>query len=718
MGDAGAERGTIEECGRQDVQRVEPAASLTDVLDDEVARVVVLKPLLVFERVVHLREGHRAGLEPAVEHVGNTTHRRLARRVVRVRARQRVDEGTVEVRDLHAEVGLKLRDGTVDVCARVGRIVRHPHGDRRAPETVTRDRPVAGTLQPLAEDAVLSVRGGPRDLLVEFDHAVANLGHANEPRRHGLVHEGLAAAPAVRVGVHVGLLAHQHGADLGGATRNGTALLAQVGHDIAVRVKDLHALVVGNLRGEDAALVDRHDEADAVLHARPHVVLTEGGCLVDEAGAIRGRHVVGGDDGPAVGAGGTAFGAALGGVEVVVDRVVVGTNQLMALVGRDDARVLAQLLGVGGDQVGGDEDALADEVALMVGRNLDEGVLDPRSHGDSRVRGQGPRRGRPDERQLGVGRILAQLLLQAQAHRHRVVGAVLVDLVVHLELVVTQGRAVVPAVGQDAVTLVGQALVIELLECPDHGLRVGLVQCLVVVLKVHPASLAGDVLFPFLRVAQDGGTAGRVERLDTDAALAGDLGYVFDAELALRLELGGQTVRVPAEAALDAVALHGLVAAHHVLDVAGQEVTVVGQAVGERRTIVEHELVRAVLAGVAHLHRLAEGVVARPEGQRGCFHGREGRAGVHLVLPVAGIEAVLRHECPRLAPIQGRGPASPAPAVPPRLPLPLVGCGRFVGAVSGPPVRFYWRGRGRGRLSLSSFFRMLPGDTPLSRAGS
>ena len=35
-----------------------------------------------------------------------------------------------------------------------------------------------------------------------------------------------------------------------------------------------------------------------------------------------------------------------------------------------------------------------------------------------------------------------------------------------------------------------------------------------------------------------------------------------------------------------------------------------------------------------------------------------------------------------------------------------------MGAVSGPPVRFYWRERGRGRHSRSSFFRMLPGDTP------
>ena len=670
MGDAGAERGAIEERGRQNVQRVEPAARLTDVLDDEVARVVILEPLLVFERVVHLREGHRTGLEPAVEHVGDAAHRRLARRVIRVRARELINERTVEVRDLHAEVGLELRDGTVDVRARVSRIIRHPHGDRRAPEAVTRDRPVAGALQPLTEDAVLGVRGGPGDLLVEFHHAVADLSHANEPRGHSLVHEGLAATPAVRVGVHVGLLAHQHGADLGGAARDRATLLAQIGDHVAVRVEDLHALVVGYLGREHATLIDRQDHADVVLHARPHIVLTEGGSLVDEASAVRGRHVVGRDDGPAVGAGSPAFGATLGGVEVVVDRVVVDAHQLMALVGGDDGRFLTEFLRIRRDQVGGDEDALARKVPRVIGRNLDKRVLDLRAYGDGRVRGQRPGRGRPDERQLGARRVLTQFLFETQANRHRVVGAVLVHVVVHLELVIAQGRAVIPAVGQDAVALVSQALVVQLLERPDHRLGVGHVERLVVVLEVHPAGLSGDVLFPFLRVAQDGGTAGSVERLDTDTTFTGDLGDVLDAELALGLELGGQAVRVPAETALDAVPLHGLVAAHHVLDVAGQEVTVVGQAVGERRTIVEHELVGAMLAGVTHLNRLAEGVVAGPESQSALFHLREGRAGVHLVLPVAGVEAVLRHECPRLAPIQGRGPASPAPAVPPRLPLP------------------------------------------------
>ena len=68
---------------------------------------------------------------------------------------------------------------------------------------------------------------------------------------------------------------------------------------------------------------------------------------MDQAGTVSGGHVVGGDDRPAVGAGGGALGATLRGVEVVVDGVVVRAYQLRPLIGGDDARVLAQLLGVG-----------------------------------------------------------------------------------------------------------------------------------------------------------------------------------------------------------------------------------------------------------------------------------------------------------------------------------------------------------------------------------
>ena len=70
----------------------------------------------------------------------------------------------------------------------------------------------------------------------------------------------------------------------------------------------------------------------------------------------------------------------------------------------------------------------------------------------------------------------------------------------------------------------------------------------------------------------------------------------------LGLGLDGQPVAVPAEAALHA-ALHGPVAGDDVLDGAGQQVAVMGQAGGEGRAVVEDELVAAVLAGRVLLHQ-------------------------------------------------------------------------------------------------------------------
>ena len=115
--------------------------------------------------------------------------------------------GPVEVVGAHAEVGLELVEAAVDVDARVGRVVALPHRDRRAPEPVAADRPVAGALEPLAEAAVADVLGHPVDLLVELEHAVLDGGDLHEPARHGAVDERRVGAPAVRVGVVVGLVA-------------------------------------------------------------------------------------------------------------------------------------------------------------------------------------------------------------------------------------------------------------------------------------------------------------------------------------------------------------------------------------------------------------------------------------------------------------------------------------------------------------------------------
>ena len=80
------------------------------------------------------------------------------------------------------------------------------------------------------------------------------------------------------------------------------------------------------------------------------------------------------------------------------------------------------------------------------------------------------------------------------------------------------------------------------------------------------------------------------------------------AELLLGLHLDRQAVAVPSEPALDPLAAHRPVARHGVFHEAGEEMAVVDRPVGERRAVVEHELVvRGPL-----LNRAFEGVLLLP----------------------------------------------------------------------------------------------------------
>ena len=76
---------------------------------------------------------------------------------------------------------------------------------------------------------------------------------------------------------------------------------------------------------------------------------------------------------------------------------------------------------------------------------------------------------------------------------------------------------------------------------------------------------------------------------------------------------------VPAEAALDAPAAHRLVAGDRVLHEAGEQVPVVGEAVGERRPVVEDVLV--VPAGPG-FDRSLECAVLGPERENALFERR------------------------------------------------------------------------------------------------
>ena len=76
--DAVAEARLVEEQGRLGELRVEPAAGLVLGLADVVGGEALLELRLVLERVVELREGHRAAVVPGVDHRLDAAHRAAA----------------------------------------------------------------------------------------------------------------------------------------------------------------------------------------------------------------------------------------------------------------------------------------------------------------------------------------------------------------------------------------------------------------------------------------------------------------------------------------------------------------------------------------------------------------------------------------------------------------------------------------------------------------
>ena len=123
------------------------------------------------------------------------------------------------------------------------------------------------------------------------------------------------------------------------------------------------------------ALVDRQNYGDAGLFTDLLVVLTVGGGLVDDAGAVGGGDVVGHEEAP-----GVLRAVLLGVVEVVPERLVAEGLELGAGVAGGDSRfrgggtlgavAVAKVLGVGAQQVRGKQEAARD-------RGLGRRGLDP-----------------------------------------------------------------------------------------------------------------------------------------------------------------------------------------------------------------------------------------------------------------------------------------------------------------------------------------------------
>ena len=160
----------------------------------------------------------------------------------------------------------------------------------------------------------------------------------------------------------------------------------------------------------------------------------------------------------------------------------------------------------------------------------------------------------------------------------------------------------------------------QILERPDHRLHERDVEGLVVILEVDPARLAGNVFLPIVGVPQHGIASSFVEGRDTHLL---DFTLLRDAELAHRFEFCGQAVGIPTKSAVHLLAAHGLITGKQIFRIPGEQVAVMGKAIGERRAVVEDPL----LAAFPLVDRSAEGVILLPERQDSSFDVGEARIG-------------------------------------------------------------------------------------------
>ena len=145
----------VEHHGVDRHQRVEPATGLVDALADEVGREGLLEPLRGpgCVREPPLRKGHRARVEPGVDHLG---HPAIGAVLAVEPEGHVVDEGPVRIQLGQVAPGQRGQLGQrldADHPGRVGVVA--PDRQRGAPVAAAGQRPVDVVVQPVAVPPVL-----------------------------------------------------------------------------------------------------------------------------------------------------------------------------------------------------------------------------------------------------------------------------------------------------------------------------------------------------------------------------------------------------------------------------------------------------------------------------------------------------------------------------------------------------------------------------------
>ena len=177
------------------MKAVKPAAGLVYCFADVIRRKMPIESLLILERVVPLCVRHGAGIEPAVNNLGDAV---VAAPVVRMCEDDPIYSRSVQVQVLQGmpAEGLQFCQGTnadeiaFSVC---------PDRQGRAPEAFARKRPVYIVLEPVAESPVADGFRDPVDGSVQLDHAIPHVSGPDVPGVLCVVNQRVTRPPAERV---------------------------------------------------------------------------------------------------------------------------------------------------------------------------------------------------------------------------------------------------------------------------------------------------------------------------------------------------------------------------------------------------------------------------------------------------------------------------------------------------------------------------------------
>ena len=143
-----------------------------------------------------LCEGHRAGVEPAVKHLGHSLHGSAA---LRARIGHFVDIRTVQLHLRRLWVSCLLGELCTAADALLISAAALPDIQGSSPVTVTGDRPVLNILQPVSEASCSDGFRNPVYGIVVADQVVLNRCLPDIPRLSRIVDQRGVTSPAVRI---------------------------------------------------------------------------------------------------------------------------------------------------------------------------------------------------------------------------------------------------------------------------------------------------------------------------------------------------------------------------------------------------------------------------------------------------------------------------------------------------------------------------------------